>query len=144
MNTVDGKILPQIPKYRFVCLLLLNVFSEFFILGRKDAIKEFSFLQFLPKWRFPNSTQQKCAKRKSLLSTEMKGGRSMVFLQGVFDTHRPSFSISASFFIPEKQLLQTWPGTGTQSIVLVTFMPHFTWVGIFFSLFFRLFFYLFI
>lgn len=109
-------------------------------LRRKDAVKEFSFL---PKWQFPNSTQQKCAK-KAIAEHWNEGGRSMAFLQGVFHTHWHSFWISASFFRAEKQQLQSWPGTGTQSIALVTFMPRFTWVGIFLSLFFRLFFYLFI
>ncbi|KAL2297389.1 hypothetical protein Nmel_016690 [Mimus melanotis] len=81
--------------------------------------------------------------RKSLLSTEIKEGNPWYFCRTCF-THRHSFSISASFFLPDKQLPQTWPDTGTQRItqriVLAMLMPHFTLVGIFLSLFFRLFF----
>lgn len=94
-------------------------------LRKKDVVKEFSFLQFLPKWQFPNSIQQKCAK-KIIAEHWNEGGNPGCFTGSVSHTHRHSFSISASFFLADKQLLQTWPGTGAQRIVLVTLIPHFT------------------
>lgn len=106
-------------------------------LRREDAVKEFSFLQFLAKWRFPNSAQQKVCWENHCWALKWRGEIHDVSTGRVSHTHTNSFLISASF-PAEKQLLQTWSGTGTQSIVLVTFMPHFTWVGIFLSLFFRL------
>lgn len=143
MNTVDCSILPQIPKYRFVRLLLLNVFSEFFVLCGSSCSEE-------KKMWLKNShscqsggfqTQpSRAVLRKSLLSPEMKGKIHDISAGHVPHTQTGTPQISASFFLPDKQLLQTWPGTGTQRIVLVMLMPRFTRVGIFLSLLFRLFF----
>lgn len=144
MNTVDCSILPQIPKYRFVRLLLLNVFSEFSVLCGSSCSEE-------KKMWLKNShscqsggfqTQpSRAVLRKSLLSPEMKGENPRYFCRACSThTQTGTSQISASFFLPDKQLLQTWPGTGTQRIVLVMLMPRFTRVGIFLSLLFRLFF----
>lgn len=106
-------------------------------LRRKDVVKESSFLQFLPKWRFPNSTQQKCAK-KIIAEHWIEGGKSRVFYRMCF-THTDTLF---QFLLHSSQQIssQTWPGTGTRRMVLVMLVPHFTHVGIFLSLFFRLFF----
>lgn len=98
MNTVDFSILPQIPKYWFVCLLLLNAFSEFFILCGSSCSEEKKM--WLKNSHSCNSCQSggflsqpnRTVLRKSLLSTEIKGENLRYFCRAHFaHTHKDAF-----------------------------------------------------
>lgn len=62
--------------------------------------------------------------RKSLLSTEVKEGI-RYFCRTCF-THTDTLSQFLLHSSCQMQLLQTWPCTGTQRIMLVMLMPHLT------------------
>lgn len=118
--------------------------QSFSFWGEKMRLKNSHSCNSCQSGDFPTQPSRGELRENHCWALKWKGEIHGISTGCVSHTHTDTFWISSPFFIPEKQLLQTWPGTGTQSIVLVTFMPHFTWVGIFLSLFFRLFFYLFI
>lgn len=130
MNTVHCSILlkSQNPGLCVSCCWTCSWSFSFCVvppaLRKKDVVKEFSFLQFLPEWWFPNPTQQRCAK-KIIAEHWSKGGNPCYFCRTCF-THADTLSQFLLHSSCQMQLLQTWPCTGTQRIMLVTLMPHLT------------------